>query len=257
MYYMNKTNNEALVSIITPSYNSAKYISETINSVLNQSYSSWEMIIVDDCSTDNTIEVIKKFMFDHKNISLFENTINEGAAVSRNKAIKKAKGKYIAFLDSDDLWKKDKLEKQIKFMQDNNVDLSYSSFDLIDEEGRNLNKSKNPPDTLDYIELLKENQIGCLSAIYNQDNLGKYYMPLIRKRQDYGLWLSILKKTKAYKVAENLAIYRVRTNSVSSNKIEMLKYNYQLFRDHENMSVIRAAYYVCWNIFRKIKNRGK
>lgn len=243
-----------LVSIITPSYNSSIFIKETINSVLAQSYQNWEMIIVDDVSSDNSIQVIEKFIVNDNRIKLIQLEKNSGAAVVRNKAIEIAEGKYIAFLDSDDLWLPEKLEKQIEFMEKNNSALSYSNYNLIDEEGNDLNIIKNPISKITYKEQLKENQIGCLTAIYDQEKLGKIYMPLIRKRQDYGLWLNILKKIDhADKIDEVLAIYRVRKNSISSNKFEMLKYNFDLFNKHQKLSKLKSFYYLCWNIYRKIK----
>jgi len=244
-----------LVSIITPSYNSAKFISETINSVIAQSYKNWEMIIVDDVSTDNSVEVIKHFVEKDSRIKLIQLSKNSGAAVARNTAIENANGRFLAFLDSDDLWKENKLETQITFMLDNDIEFSYSSYELIDEDGNQLHINKDPLSKINYKELLKENQIGCLTAIYDQVKLGKCYMPLIRKRQDYGLWLNILKKVEyGYKVPANLAFYRVRTSSISSNKLDLLKYNYELFHIHEKLSALQAFYYLMWNIYRKVKN---
>lgn len=243
-----------LVSIITPSYNSEKFIEETIESVIAQTYTNWEMIIVDDVSTDNSIEIINNYAMEDSRIKLIQLEKNSGAAVARNTAIKNANGRFIAFLDSDDLWVKTKLEEQISYMKKNNISFSYSDYELIDEKSNLLNISKKPAGMLDYKELLKENQIGCLTAIYDQKKIGKCYMPLIRKRQDYGLWLSILKKVPyAYKVPLSLGIYRVRVNSISSNKIELLRYNFNLFHIHENLSKIKAFYYVVWNVYRKIK----
>jgi len=242
-----------LVSIITPSYNSAKFIGETIESVLAQSYKSWEMIIVDDVSTDDSVEIISKYINKDRRIKLIQLSKNSGAAVARNTSIENASGRFLAFLDSDDLWKPAKLEEQISFMLENDVLLSYSSYELMDEDGNLLEIIKDPDEKLNYADLLKENQIGCLTAIYDQEKLGKCYMPLIRKRQDYGLWLSILKKIPyAVKTPSNLAIYRVRKNSISSNKVELLKYNYELFHIHEKLSILKASYYVAWNIYRKI-----
>jgi len=244
-----------LVSIITPNYNSEKFISETIDSVIAQTYQNWEMIIIDDVSTDNSIDIIHKYIKNDTRIQLIRLSNNSGAAVARNKGIEKAKGKFIAFVDSDDLWSPFKLETQLKLMLKNNIAFSYSPYKLIDEDGKSLNKIKIPLAKIDYKELLKENQIGCLTAMYDQEILGKCYMPLIRKRQDYGLWLSILKKVQyGYSVTENLEIYRIRKNSISSNKVDLLKYNYELFHIHEELSYITSFYYLMCNIYRKIKN---
>lgn len=211
------------------------------------------MIIVDDCSTDNSANVINAFIENDDRIKLILNDKNEGAAVSRNKAIRHANGKYIAFLDSDDLWNKDKLHKQIAFMEANQLALTYTSYTLIDEQSNSLNKVVIPREKLSYFDLLKENQIGCLTAIYDCELLGKHYMPLIRKRQDYGLWLAILKITPySYRVPGILAKYRVRKDSISSSKIGLLKYNFKLFNEYERLSKVKSLYYVLWNVFRKL-----
>lgn len=242
-----------LVSIIMPSFNCEKFIFQTISSIISQTYENWELIVVDDCSTDNSIYIVNVFIEYEKRIKLIQNDKNEGAAVSRNKAIKCSNGKYIAFLDSDDLWNFDKLERQIAYMGINNFSFTYSAYDTIDEEGNNRKITINPPEKLNYIDLLKENKIGCLTVIYDQEVLSKIYMPLIKKRQDYGLWLAILKKTPyAYKCPGILAKYRVRKNSVSSTKIGLIKYNFQLFHKHERFSKFKSLYYVCWNIYRKL-----
>ena len=242
-----------LVSIITPSYNSAKFISQTIESVLAQTYQNWEMIIVDDCSPDNSNEIIVRYKKKDARIKLIKLAKNSGPAVARNRAIKEAKGRYIAFLDADDLWKPEKLEKQLAFMNDHDCALSFSAYEIISEEGQNLEKRVRPPTKLSYRDMLKSNYIGCLTAMYDTRKVGKVYMPLINKRQDYGLWLKLLKKTDfAYGINEPLAIYRVLTNSVSSNKIKLLKYNYLLFREHEGFSSIKSLYYLTWNIFIKV-----
>ena len=182
-----------MISIVTPSYNSSKFISETIESAISQTYQSWEMIIVDDCSTDGSQEIIKEYCKNDSRIKLFALEDNSGAAVARNRAINEANGEYIAFLDSDDLWTHDKLEKQLAFMQKNNYAFTYTFYKKIDEKGMSLNKNVTPPISIDYNGLLKNNVIGCLTVMYSVDVLGKIYMPLIRKRQDYATWLKILK----------------------------------------------------------------
>jgi len=243
-----------LVSIIMPSFNCEEFISETILSVMNQTYKNWELIIVDDGSTDNSVCIINNFIKGENRINLIINDKNEGAAVSRNKAIEVAMGKYIAFLDSDDLWSTDKLEAQISYMGINSLAFSYSAYETIDEKGNSLNVTIAAPVQLDYVGLLKENQIGCLTAIYDQEILNKHYMPLIKKRQDYGLWLEILKITPyAYRVPGVLAKYRVRKNSISSSKVSLLKYNFKLFHVHEKLSIFKSFYYVSWNVYRKLK----
>ena len=242
-----------LVSIITPTFNSQLFIKDTFASITSQTYTNWEWIVVDDSSSDDTFTILEHFKLLDDRVKLFRNETNMGAAVSRNKAIKKASGKFIAFLDSDDLWSNNKLEKQISFMNETKIAFSYSAYSIMDEAGKDTKKIIDPPNKLDYPTLLKENQIGCLTAIYDQEILGKCYMPLIRKRQDYGLWLSVLKKTPyAYKAPGLLAVYRIRNESVSSSKFNLLQYNYRLFREFENLSVFKSVYYLSWNVLRKI-----
>lgn len=242
-----------LVSIITPSYKSAKFIFQTIESVWAQTYQNWEMIIVDDVSPDNSNKVIEEYTKKDSRIKLIKLAKNSGPAVARNKAIEEAKGRYIAFLDADDLWKPEKLEKQIKFMQAKDCALSYCAYETMSEEGELQNKFVNPPLKLSYNDLLKSNYIGCLTAIYDTQKVGKVYMPLIKKRQDYGLWLRILKKTDfAYGMREHLAIYRIMSDSVSSNKFKLLKFNYLLFKEHEKFSTLKSLYYLGWNVLLKV-----
>ncbi len=242
-----------LVSIITPSYNSERFISKTIDSVLSQTYQNWEMIIVDDVSTDNSNEIIESYIKKDSRIKLIKLIKNRGPAVARNIAIKEAKGRYIAFLDADDLWHPEKLKKQICFMNANNYGLTYTNYETINENGDKLNTIVMSPKKLSYNQLLKSNKIGCLTVIYDIKKIGKIYMPLIKKRQDYGLWLKILKKIDyAYNVNEVLGIYRIMSNSISSNKIDLLKYNYSLFREHEKFSVLKSLYYLGWNVYIKV-----
>lgn len=245
--------NNELVSIITPSFKSERFISQTIESVLAQTYQNWEMIIVDDVSPDNSNEIIEAYCKRDSRIKLIKLEKNSGPAIARNRAIEEAKGRYIAFLDADDLWKPEKLEKQINFMEEKNCALSYSAYETMSEEGVLQNKFIMPPLKISYKDLLKSNYIGCLTAVYDTQKVGKIYMPLINKRQDYGLWLKILKKTDfAYGLDESLAIYRIMSNSVSSNKYKLLKFNYLLFREHEKFSSIKSFYYLIWNILFKL-----
>lgn len=245
-----------LVSIITPSYESEKFISQTIESVLGQTHQNWEMIIVDDASLDKTSSIVEEYLQKDSRIKLFKLQENSGPAVARNRAIEEAKGRYIAFLDSDDLWKPQKLQKQIEFMQEKDCSLSYSAYETISNDAKVLNKVIKPPIKLSYNDLLKSNHIGCLTAMYDTKKIGKIYMPLIKKRQDYGLWLKIVKKTDyAYGMDEPLATYRIVSNSLSSNKFKLLKYHYQLFTEFEKIGTIRALYYLGWNIFTKLVYR--
>ena len=239
-----------MVSIITPTYNSSIYIAETINSVLRQSYTNWEMLIVDDASNDNTCEIVIEFVNKDSRIKLIQLQKNGGAGLARNIAIKKATGTYIAFLDADDLWKPNKLEVQTSFMLKNNVSMCFSSYDLIDESGKHLHKTINALPELDYNKLLKSNYIGNLTGIYNANLLGKIFMPEIRKRQDWGLWLQVLKKSHTAKsVPDSLALYRVHKKGLSGNKINLIKHNFNFYRKALKFPFFKAVFHFIQFIF--------
>jgi len=244
---------EELVSIITPSYNCEKYIGKTIETVINQTYQNWEMLIVDDASTDNTEKVVKSYKDSRiKYIKLNENS---GAAIARNKGMKDAKGKYIAFIDSDDLWKSDKLEKQIKFMKENNYNIVCTSYEHINEKGDRLNRIIKCKKKVDYKGVLLSCPVGNSTVIYNVDALGKFEVPNIRKRNDDALWLKMLKKEKyIYGLDEVLMQYRIRENSISRKKIELVKYHWYLYRKIEHLSVIRSLFHiVVWGFIKLLR----
>ena len=176
-----------LVSIISPTYNSLQFIEDTIQSIIQQTYTNWELLITDDCSTDGTWELIQKHQKLDERIKIFRLEQNSGPGVARNNSIKQAKGRFIAFCDSDDQWKPDKLEKQIKFLIENDLPFTFSAYQKIDENGQE-GGIVNVPEEVSYNYLLKTCPIGCLTAIYDTEKIGKVYMPEIRKRQDYGLW---------------------------------------------------------------------
>lgn len=233
---------EPLVSIITPLYNSEKYIGETIESVLNQTYKNWEMLIVDDCSKDNGVKIVNEYVLKDKRIKLFKNEKNEGVSFTRNKAIDLSQGIYIAFLDSDDLWKKEKLKKQISFMEKNNIDLSYTGYEKINMDG-SLRGEIRVPEKLDYKELLKNCLIGFLTAIYLKEKFKIYRFKKI-KAEDYIFWLEILKQMDyAYGIQESLAYYRVSNNSRSSNKFDIVKFHWKIYREYEKLNFFKAVYY--------------
>jgi teichuronic acid biosynthesis glycosyltransferase TuaG len=244
-----------LVSIIVPTYNSSNFIKDAIESVKSQTYINWEMIIVDDCSKDNTVEIIKGEMKKDKRIKLICLEKNSGAAFARNTAIQNARGKYIAFLDSDDLWYPEKLEKQVAFMQENDIAFSFTSYRIINEDGTETDKIINVPEEIDYKGLLKNTIIGCLTVMLDVSKLGLVQMPNIRTRQDTALWLSILKKGyKAYGIQEPLSKYRKVNGSISSNKLKMAKQNWRMYRDLEKLNVIYASWCFvnyAWNALKK------
>ncbi len=232
-----------LVSIITPTYNCAKFIGATIESVLNQTYQNFEMIIVDDASKDNTEEVVKSFK--DKRIKYIRLSKNSGPAVARNRAMEEAKGKYMAFLDSDDLWKREKLEKQINFIKKNKYKIICSDYEQIDEEGNKLNKIIPCKKKVNYNGILLSCPVGNSTVFYDVSKLGKFKVPNIRKRNDDALWLQILKKEEyMYGQKEVLMEYRIRHNSVSSNKLSLIKYHWQLYREIEHLSVIRSVFHI-------------
>lgn len=242
-----------VVSIITPLYNSSPFVADTIRSILAQTLTGWEMIIVDDCSTDDSVEIVQRFVEQDSRIKLIKLDRNSGPAVARNTALEAANCRYIAFSDSDDQWLPQKLEKQIAFMRANGYAFTCTHYEKVLESGERTGQIVTPPDHLSYADMLKSNQIGCLSTIYDSQMVGKVYMPLIRKRQDFGLWLKLLKIVPyVYCLPEVLALYRVRDGSVSSNKIEMLLYNWKLYRMVEKLSFLRSVYYLGWNIVRKV-----
>ncbi len=236
--------NTPLVSIITPCFNASKYIDDFINSILNQTYLNWELLITDDCSTDDTVSKLNDYIAKDNRIKVFKLNSNQGAGVARNKSISVANGRFIAFCDSDDQWKPNKLKNQINFMITQNLSFTYSNYDLISESGKFIKTIKSPP-ILSYNKMLNNNYIGCLTAIYDTNFLGKMFMPTIRKRQDWVLWLKIFEKLNITKgVDESLAIYRIRNNSISTNKIEMLKYNWLVYRKELKFNFLMSAYYM-------------
>lgn len=243
-----------LVSIITPSYKSRDYIAETIKSVQSQTYKNWEMLIIDDNSPDDSNIIIEKFMERDNRIKLIKLDRNQGPAIARNIGISNAKGKYIAFLDSDDLWCPQKLEKQINFMKKNNIYFSYSSYFVIDKSGKTIGKFITR-ENADYKSLLKTNYIGCLTVIYDCEQIGKIFMPEnLDKHEDYVTWLNIIKKIgNAKGIIEPLAYYRVRENSFSASKITVAKYQWKIYREIENLNLFKSMYYYIHYIYNGIK----
>lgn len=221
-----------------PSYNAEKTIAQSIESVLQQSYTNWELLITDDKSSDTTINIINKYVAKDARIQLFTNEQNLGAGGSRNRSIKESKGRYIAFLDSDDLWLDNKLSIQIDYMQKNNVELSYTWYQKFGDDGDS--GFVKPKLTVTYQQLLCSNIIGCLTAVYDVKLLGKRYMPLIRKRQDMGLWLNILKDVeKAVGIPQVLAKYRI-DSGMTQNKFTILKWQWLFYRDVVGLNFLQS-----------------
>jgi glycosyltransferase involved in cell wall biosynthesis len=231
------------VSIITPTYNSAAFVRDTIESVQAQTFEDWEMHIVDDCSTDDTMDVLRTMADADPRLKITRLPDNSGPAVARNTGITNATGRYIAFVDADDMWLPQKLERQLAFMRERGSPFSYTGYDKIDESGNRIGE-RIVPASITYNRLLANNVIGCLTAMYDTQLCGKVLMPLIRKRQDLGLWLHLLRTVgRADGMTETLALYRVRSGSVSSNKLVAAHYTWKVFREVENIPYPKAAFY--------------
>lgn len=230
-----------LVSIIMPSFNTGKYIMETIESVRAQSYKNWELIIVDDCSEDDTDEIVGKFLSD-KRIHYLKNEMNRGAAFSRNIALKMAKGKWIAFLDSDDLWMPEKLEKQISFMEEKGCFFSYTNYEKINVAGKRTGESVTGPRKVTKTGMYNYCWPGCLTVMYDANKIGLIQIEDIKKNNDYAMWLKVSQKADCYLLDECLAQYRKgREGSVSTHSIKtMIGWHYKLFREAEKQSVVHS-----------------
>ena len=234
-----------LVSIITSAYNAAAYIVETIESVLAQTYPNWEMLIVNDCSQDNTAEIVQSYAAKDKRIKIINLKQNSGVSVARNTAIQNAKGRYIAFLDSDDLWKKEKLQKQIEFMQQNGYAFTYTSYEHFKEVKENIQNQVQIPKSLNYKQALKGNKIGCLTVMLDRKQIANIHFTT-QKHEDYILWLNILKQgITAYGMQESLALYRTgNSKSVSSNKLQSALWTWNVYRNSQRLSVVKSMYYM-------------
>lgn len=247
---------DGLVSIIMPSWNTGRFIAESIESVLAQTYKNWELLIVDDCSTDNTDEVVASFK--DTRIKYFKNEKNSGAALTRNRAMREAQGEWIAFLDSDDLWAPNKLEKQLGFMNDNGYVFSYHDFVKIDEESKPLNVYVTGPNVVTKQGMYNYGYPGCLTFMYSVKAMGLIQIKDIKKNNDYAILLKLCKKADCYLLNENLAQYRIRKKSISHDKItKKLKSHYDLFHFCDEQPAPIAFWYACWNmwygVLKKIK----
>lgn len=231
------------ISIITPLYNAEKFIGEAIESVQKQSYPCWEMIIVDDCSTDDSWDIVRALAIADDRITVLRNEINLGGAETRNVAIKVAVGEFIAFLDADDLWDRDKLSAQLKFMLDNKVGFSFTEYKMITESGKYLGRISTPT-KVSLKDMYSNNFIGCLTVMYDVAYHGKFFLPDIRKRQDFALWLVMLEKFDfAHSLKIDLASYRIRENSLSKNKFDAFKYYWLVLRGVAKLNPVKASYF--------------
>ena len=237
---------EALVSIIMPAYNCEDFIGITLDSVINQTYQNWEVIVVDDCSTDNTAKLVQEYVKKDNRIKYHKLDKNSGAAVARNKAVDLANGKYMAFLDSDDVWFPEKLTKQIGYMEENAYTFTCTSYTKIDEEGEYLDRTIGVRKQSNYNDILKKNP-GNSTVVYNSEEIGKVKIPNIRKRNDYVMWLSVIKKAgKLYGMEEPLASHRVREGSLSKKKANLVGYHWKVYREIEDLSFLKSSYLVLY-----------
>lgn len=236
--------NYILVSVIMPCFNSSKTISFSINSVLNQFYSNWELIIIDDNSTDDTTKIVEEFCKVDTRIKFFKTEFNSGSPTKpRNLGIEKAKGRFIAFLDSDDLWEPEKLESQLVIFDDNNVAIVFSNYEKINENGFSCNRIIKSPLVIDYKKLLQGNVIACCTCVYDTLKVGKRFF-LNQGHEDYAMWLDILRNGFIAKNTNLVsAKYRVRKSSVSSNKLRSIKWVYEIFSRNENFSTCKSIFY--------------
>jgi teichuronic acid biosynthesis len=247
-----------LVSIIMPSYNTAKYIAESIQSVLDQTYKNWELIIVDDFSTDNTDEIVRPFLVDER-IHYLKNELNSGAAVSRNRALREAKGRWIAFLDSDDLWMPEKLEKQISFMETNDYSFSYTEYEEIDVNGNKTGVYVTGPKKITKAGMFNYCWPGCLTVMYDKEVIGLIQIVDIKKNNDYAMWLKACRKANCYLLDEELSKYRRgRADSISTQSIRnLIGWHFKLYREVEKNNVI-VSFFNTWRnlvfgLYKKMK----
>ncbi len=237
-----------VVSIIMPSYNCGRFVAETIRRVQTQTYSNWEILFIDDSSTDDTETIVKAF--DDQRIRYFKNTNNSGAAVSRNMALREAKGHWIAFLDSDDLWEPQKLEKQVRFMEENGYKFTYTKYAEMDADGNDTGVIVSGPKKITKAGMLAFCWPGCLTVMYDANVVGLIQIEDIKKNNDYAMWLKVCTKADCYLLPEVLAKYRRgRSGSVSSHGITtMIKWHYKLFRKAEKMNAIASLWHTVVNL---------
>jgi len=243
-----------MVSIIMPAFNAAIYVESSIRSVLKQTYPDWELIIINDASTDDTLAKVTSHSESDSRIKVIDLAENVGVAAARNRGLEAAIGKYIAFLDSDDQWANDKLSKQVNYMESNGALITYGAYRRVDESGREIGIVL-PPDVIGYKDLLKSNFIGNLTGMYNAQELGKQYFSAV-KHEDYVAWLKILKRTKsASAVGGILGDYRVYSGSTSSNKLKAATWQWRIYREAESLGLLSSAMFMIFYTYYAIKKR--
>ncbi len=249
-----------LVSIITPSYNTARYIEDSIRSVLEQTYTNWELIIVDDCSTDNTDEIVEKYLSDTR-IRYLKNPKNSGAAISRNYALREAKGKWVTFLDSDDVWVAEKLEKQLAFMKEHGYKFSYTDYRIC-LNGEWMPYIVTAPNYVNKRRLYNYCYFSTITVMYDREYVGLIQIEDLKKNNDYAMWFEIIKKTPAYRLPECLSYYIKHDDSISGgSKWKLIKHHYILYRKGLKKGRIASAFLTLnnlfWGVIKKIKYKEK
>lgn len=248
-----------MVSIITPNWNCASYVAQTIKSVQEQTYRNWEMIIVDDCSTDKSVNIIESFAVSDARIRLLKNSRNSGAAISRNYALREAKGRWISFLDSDDRWMADKLEKQLRFMVDGGYGFSFTEYKEIDDESKETGVIISGPRKVSKSGMYAFCWPGCLTVMYDREKIGLVQIEDIKKNNDYAMWLKVCCKASCHMLREPLALYRRgRTGSISIHSYStMIRWHYKLWHEAEGRNPLVAFFLTCVNLvcglFKKIR----
>src|SRR5690606_26071654 len=234
-----------LVSIVTPVFNSESYLKETFESIKKQTYSNWEWLLIDDSSQDNSRDLMQQLAQQDGRIKTFFLPENGGPAIARNVGIAHAKGKYLTFIDSDDLWFEDFIENSIQTISKTKIPFVFSSYQRKNEDLTISYTDFIVPAKVSYRDILKTNSISCLTAFIDIEVLGKKEMPVIRKRQDMGLWLKYLKEIPfAYGIEEPKAVYRIRKNSLSRKKLDLIKHQWYFYRNVENLSFFSSVYYM-------------
>ena len=248
---------QPLVSVIMPCYNMERFIADTIRSVTNQTFADWELLITDDTSTDGTVALIQSLAENDNRIRLFSiHPQQTGIAPARNFCIKNAKGRFLAFLDADDLWHPDKLQRQLQFMQDRHIGFSYTTYDLVDESGQPLNKTIKTAGDLDYKAYLRNTIIGCSTVMIDTQIVGQVTVPDFRTSEDAATWLNLLRQGfKAYAINEPLTSYRIRSHSASSNKLKAATDLWKVYRQNEKLPFLKTVFFFSCYVFNAIKKR--
>lgn len=250
-------NQVPLVSIITPVYNAAAFLNQTIDSVLGQTFTNFEYILINDKSTDNSLEILEAYQAKDSRIKVITLQENSGAAIARNTGLAAAAGRYIAFIDSDDTWHSEKLEKQLKFMENHHYEFTYTDFALMSETGEITKERTGIPAQIDYAGLLKNTTIACSTVMIDRLNIGDFRMPLVRKGQDTATWLMLMREhgMKAYGLQEVLNYYRQVAGSISSNRLGALKRTWHTYYHLEKLPLPKAVYYFVHYVWNAIRRR--